>query len=74
MDDTNPEWNSREKAQKAQEIRVFAPFVPFCGYSGCVLSRWSPAYVSLTKVTVTTNAAPAVKIELRPRVEPAKRH
>jgi hypothetical protein len=39
MDDTNPEWNSREKAQKAQEVRAFAPFVPFCGYSDCVLSR-----------------------------------
>jgi hypothetical protein len=38
MDDTNPEWNRREKAQKAQEIWVFAPFAPFRGYSDCVLS------------------------------------
>jgi hypothetical protein len=39
MDDTKPEWNSREKAQKAQNMRVFALFVPFCGYLDCVLSR-----------------------------------
>jgi hypothetical protein len=39
MDDTNPEWNSREKAQKAQEISVFASFMPFRGYPDCVLSR-----------------------------------
>jgi hypothetical protein len=24
MDDTKPEWSSREKAQKAQNLRVFA--------------------------------------------------
>jgi hypothetical protein len=38
MDDTNPEWSSREKAQKAQKIRVFAPLVPFRGYLDCLLS------------------------------------
>jgi hypothetical protein len=38
MDDTEPEWNGREKAQKAPKMRVFAPFVPFRGYLDCVLS------------------------------------
>jgi hypothetical protein len=33
MDDTNPEWNRREKAQKAPEIWVFAPFAPFALHS-----------------------------------------
>ncbi len=37
MDDTKPEWNSREKAQKAQRIRVFAALVPLRGYLDCVL-------------------------------------
>jgi hypothetical protein len=39
MDDANPEWNSREKAQKAQNIRILVPFVPFRGYLDCLLSH-----------------------------------
>jgi hypothetical protein len=32
-----------------------------------------PAFVSVARVMVTTKAVPPVKLELRPRVEPAKR-
>ena len=39
VDHTSPEWDGREKAQKAQRIRLFAPFAPFRGHLDRVLSR-----------------------------------
>jgi len=36
MDDTNPEWDNREKAQKANKTWFFAPFR---GYLDRVLCR-----------------------------------
>jgi hypothetical protein len=38
MGDTSPEWNSRQKAQKARNIWVFAPLVLFRGHLDRVVS------------------------------------